>query len=455
MATRSPETRRGSRKASGSVPQPSHPKPEAPEPPAGTSATTPPDTLRASKGRRLKRRRSSLTAITRSAISSPMPKAQDTETTLHTEKGTDVSERGHPREGSHNQSCAKSIQEDQEANFTKAVTHIEPDAGHTGANSPVAVQNCTPNVSDLPPALSSPSSEIGRTSSIDTTNTGGRPPRLTIATNPGPSSVTSSSPVAASSLSSVPGSGVRRVPSFFRNSSSRHLDTEISGTIVSRSTKSAGLSLKGTFVEPHEEEASEKRFPLNPIPQPSTSENGKGSLPGRFLRRSTSLTLGASATSPRPAGTNEPAERPRRPPVRKVTTPVPQPPPTQIGSRPPVSASVPEPPGAYMSKIAQAFAARSRSSTKASKDTEGAVHPNPNAGTTSVASPTGATFGASGQPQNQPVDARTSNAQVLRSFLKAKESGYFVTKRSGRRHHAFPMSECPYPVACDKEALDL
>lgn len=41
------------------------------------------------------------------------------------------------------------------------------------------------------------------------------------------------------------------------------------------------------------------------------------------------------------------------------------------------------------------------------------------------------------------------------SSSKTRREGPFLYKRGGRRHHALPVSECPYPVACDREALDL
>lgn len=53
---------------------------------------------------------------------------------------------------------------------------------------------------------------------------------------------------------------------------------------------------------------------------------------------------------------------------------------------------------------------------------------------------------------------REANARAMKAFKSRKEDphkGYFVTKRGGRRHHAFPKSECPYPMACDRDALDL
>ena len=31
----------------------------------------------------------------------------------------------------------------------------------------------------------------------------------------------------------------------------------------------------------------------------------------------------------------------------------------------------------------------------------------------------------------------------------------FVYKRDGRRYHAFSKAECPYPLACDRAAIDL
>ncbi|KAG8885808.1 hypothetical protein FRB97_009514 [Tulasnella sp. 331] len=52
------------------------------------------------------------------------------------------------------------------------------------------------------------------------------------------------------------------------------------------------------------------------------------------------------------------------------------------------------------------------------------------------------------------TNPRQYNARLIASS-KPKEDGMFVYKRGGRKHHALPMSECPYPLACDREALDL
>lgn len=49
---------------------------------------------------------------------------------------------------------------------------------------------------------------------------------------------------------------------------------------------------------------------------------------------------------------------------------------------------------------------------------------------------------------------REHNARVI-AASRPKEDGVFVYKRGGRKHHALSVSECPYPLACDREALDL
>lgn len=60
-----------------------------------------------------------------------------------------------------------------------------------------------------------------------------------------------------------------------------------------------------------------------------------------------------------------------------------------------------------------------------------------------------------------PEELKAANARAMRALQQKKtkalalDESCFVYKRGGRKHHAFPMKECPYPCAVDREALDL